>query len=165
MLRFPHDFKIRRRLRVEVVISERKIQMPGFDELGDFKSATQRYIYLRGFEEIFDPPIWSTSPGSQALYLAKSGEDPMFLLQFMPPFCRTSRHFHLKTRAETYHLLLGMGILEVDGKSHKLLPGDSFKVEPKQVHQYFSLSSPTLTLLEIAGNPGCLQKQDHFYPS
>lgn len=121
-------------------------------------------VYLEGFE-VFKPPLRSTSPGSQAVYLAIAGDrtEHMLLLQYLPSFTTTSRHYHDSPQIEVYHLLAGEGILEIDSREYIIFQGQSKVVWPRERHCYRTEESPALTMLEIHGNPDCLKKHNHHY--
>ncbi|MBI4017195.1 MAG: hypothetical protein HY363_05895 [Candidatus Aenigmarchaeota archaeon] len=104
----------------------------------------------------------SNSPASQARYLAKrSGKMHGFLLQYLPPFAVTSKHYH-KLSTETYHNLEGECFLEINGDI-KLLKNSTLTVAPGEVHQVHTKDQFALTLLSIRGDSKGLSMDDHYY--
>lgn len=104
----------------------------------------------------------SKSPGSKAIYFACNKKEMHgLLLQYMPSFSITSKHYHELT-SETYHNLEGECILEIDGKPVKL-KNSTVTVQPYQVHQVRTKEQSALTLLSIHGDPKGLSMDDHHY--
>jgi mannose-6-phosphate isomerase-like protein (cupin superfamily) len=109
----------------------------------------------------YDNPRKAKSPGSKALYLARSRDKfDGLLLQYMPPDSITSKHYHEK-RLETYYNLEGKCLLNIDGKDH-VLEKSVVAIRPGQVHQVRTLREPALTLLDMSEG-SCLSMEDHIY--
>lgn len=103
------------------------------------------------------------SPGSDAIYLARS-EDKMegLLLQMLPPHSKTSRHYH-KTKTETFHAMEEGFLVNANGKSSGFPPSTFVTIEPNVVHQLYTDYKPALTLLLVEGDPKGLSMDDHNY--
>ncbi len=52
----------------------------------------------------------------------------------LPAGGETQRHFH-KLSEEIYYLLAGKGIMEIDGESREVSPGDAILIPPGAWHQ------------------------------
>jgi len=110
----------------------------------------------------YDPPLSAKSPGSKAVYYARSRvKINGLLLQHLPPQTITSRHYH-EAKTETYYNLEGRCLIEVDGEDI-LLDKCSYEIPPNVVHQVRTEDCASLTLLEIIGDPEGLSMDDHHY--
>lgn len=128
---------------------------------------TPCFLALRGFH-IYKPPKISNSPTSRAIYYARS-EDKQngLLIQYLPPYSRTSKHYH-EQQTEAYYLIAGSVEIEtncaviplkVPGVSQvTILPG-----KPGSPHPLITYKEPALTLLQIVNCPGGLSMEDHHY--
>ncbi|MBU0761256.1 MAG: hypothetical protein KJ600_01390 [Nanoarchaeota archaeon] len=126
----------------------------------DFNGSPCSIIY-RGLDFSGSPQV-SQSAGSQAIYLArKDNGKQSFLLQYLPPRSVTSKHFHRVT-TERFHGLEGACFVEVNGEE-TLVNGRTFEVAPGKVHQVKTGEEPSLTLIEMLGNPDGLVMTDHYY--
>lgn len=123
-----------------------------------------RYVLaLKGFT-IFPYPRRSGSLGSRALYLAQS-KDPMegLLVQLLPRYSVTSKHFHDEPVREAYYTLEGRATLATSKGNIFIDRNRSYVVTPYIWHQVQTGSVPALTLLEIAGSPNGLEGLVHHY--
>lgn len=116
----------------------------------------QYFVVLEGFL-VFDPPIQSRSQkqGSKALYYAAHKEEGL-LLQYLPPRSQTSSHDHeIYEWREHYHLLAGEATLRT---SEELKEDNLVTVAPEVIHQVLTTDQPSLTLIEIKGDPNWFDK-------
>jgi len=110
----------------------------------------------------YDEIQQAKSPTSQGRYIARSEDKSNgWLLQYLPPFSHTSKHYH-GLKKEKYHGLEGECSLEIDGKKVKL-KGNVVTVQPGQIHQVKTTQQFALTLLIIQGDPKGLSMDDHNY--
>jgi len=120
------------------------------------------YVLHRSLQFNGEAQQRSHSPSSQAKYFARMSRNMQgFLLQYMPPFSVTSRHYH-KLTTETYHNLEGECTLHIDGSDVRLR-NSTVIVNPKQVHQVRTGKECALTLLVMEGDPKGLSMDDHCY--
>ncbi len=127
----------------------------------EFKFNGTLYVIFFSSRLIYTPEE-SHSPGSKAIYLARgAGEDCRegFLIQFLPPYSVTSRHFH-RREEETYYNLEGTCFLSV-GEKEIILNQSTYSVKPLQIHQLRTEKWPALNLLWIKGNS--VEGLEHFY--
>jgi len=93
---------------------------------------------------------------SHALYIAKKfpRQGLAFVLQYLPPYSHTSRHYHRET-TEIYHSLAGSCTVFRNGSPTALSGAQSLPIYTEVIHQARTTSQPSLMLLEIrgAGNP------------
>lgn len=52
----------------------------------------------------------------------------------LPSSARTTRHYHRKSE-ELYYILEGRGLMEIDGESREVVPGDAILIPPGAWHQ------------------------------
>ncbi len=52
----------------------------------------------------------------------------------LPACAQTDRHYH-KLSEEFYYLLAGTGVMEIDGESREVCPGDAILIPPGAWHQ------------------------------
>ena len=124
------------------------------------KLGNKKYILAYRDLDFFDEPKKSRSEESGAIYLAeRNAGGRSLLLQYLPPFTPTSRHFH-KITTEHFHGLVGRCIIE--GKS-AILCQDTVIVTPFTAHQLRTYEDHSLALIEMIGNPAGLSMNDHFY--
>jgi mannose-6-phosphate isomerase-like protein (cupin superfamily) len=71
---------------------------------------------------------------------------------------RSVEHFHLKTR-EAYKVLRGTLHVACEGRGHVLREGESFTIEPGQVH--FARAAREPVWIEVESTPGWTA-EDHF---
>ncbi len=182
-MRFPKDFMPRLitnrswKDKIDIVVDSRIDPMrwrmlEGFDFISLVPVDLPKLgrVQVRGMN-VLEPPVASASQGSRAVYLAAfESKDVTLLLQFLPGWSSTSRHYHPWPVKEAYHVLAGRGFLEVSksGKSYKwrLEKGHTAVVNDDEVHRYFTEGLPALTLLEITGLSveDCLfSKRNHIY--
>lgn len=106
-------------------------------------------------------PEKSQSPGSQALYLAKSEfKSPAVWIQGLVEGEQTSLHYH-QIHRETYYLIDGQATLEVDGRLIDLI--NKFSVEPWQPHIVRSSSNGSIIAIVTSGSDNCFDMNDHHY--
>lgn len=126
-----------------------------------------------GFEEyfiglgdgfhIYRPPKKATSPGSEAIYWARSKDKKRgLLLQLLRPHSSTSQHYH-RAKTESFHLIAGRAELVADKKVLPLEDGNTQTIQPGVIHQVRTESRPALTMMEIIGDPEGLSMKDHHY--
>jgi quercetin dioxygenase-like cupin family protein len=126
----------------------------------DFNGNPCCFIYKGDEFDVSQRP--SNSKGSQAIYLArKDNGNESYLLQLLPPYAVTSRHYH-KITTENFHNLEGSCNIVIDGTNNQLNRG-TMQVLPRQVHQVKTVESESLNLIEMLGNPRGLSMDDHFY--
>jgi len=121
------------------------------------------FVALRDFR-IFKEPRKAFSPGSEAVYYARS-EDKKdgLLLQYLKPNSQTSRHYHKKGK-ETYYLVEGLASLVTCSHYNKPLEqGVPITVSQRIVHQVVTENDPSIVLLKMRGPNGFIGAEDHFY--
>jgi hypothetical protein len=115
--------------------------------------------------EFFDKPRRSNSNSSDAIYLAGKRYGAISLLfQYLSPYSKTSRHYHIKT-TEVFHNLWGRCFVEVEGESDKPieLAKRSIIIPSVTIHQVRTRDEGALTLLEMWGHCKGLGMNDHYY--
>lgn len=66
----------------------------------------------------------------------------------LPPGCASLRHYH-PVAEETYHILSGAGVVEIDGERRAVRPGDSLCIPPGAAHRIANEGSADLVFLAI----------------
>jgi len=80
---------------------------------------------------------------------AAGGSQTYSLAQIMlPPGKASLKHYH-PVAEESYHILSGVGRIEMDGETASLKPGDSIAILPNQVHRIFNEGDENLIFLAI----------------
>jgi mannose-6-phosphate isomerase-like protein (cupin superfamily) len=64
----------------------------------------------------------------------------------LPPGARTTRHYHPKTE-EIYYITEGVALMEIDGETRTVRPGDAIAIPPGAKHQITNTGTGTLKLL------------------
>ena len=62
---------------------------------------------------------------------------------------RLSLQYH-DQKDETIHVLEGMAIVHLDGKTHILSEGESLRIQPKQIHRYSAPIDCDAKLIEVS---------------
>ena len=70
----------------------------------------------------------------------------------LPPGGSTERHYH-KLSEELYFLLEGTGLMEIDGTSRPVTPGDAILIPPGAWHQITTTSPDPLRFLCCCAPP------------
>ena len=70
----------------------------------------------------------------------------------LPPGGSTERHFH-KISEELYLLLEGTGLMEIDGETRTVVPGDAILIPPGAWHQITATAPSTLRFLCCCAPP------------
>lgn len=60
-----------------------------------------------------------------------------FAYVVIPSGCSSRLHYH-PSDEETYYVLKGKGRMTINGKEHKVTPGDAILIHPPEKHQIFS---------------------------
>lgn len=61
---------------------------------------------------------------------------------------KCSLHFHEK-KFETFHMLSGTVLLEIDNETYKFLPGDTVDIRPYQEHRFGGIDEDSM-ILEVS---------------
>lgn len=64
----------------------------------------------------------------------------------LPPGGKTTRHFHPKTE-EIYYITDGTALMEIDGETRAVGPGDAIAIPPGAKHQITNTGTTLLRLL------------------
>ena len=70
----------------------------------------------------------------------------------LPPGKATDRHYHQKSE-EFYYITEGTGLMEIDGDTRTVGPGDAILIPPGAWHQITAASDSTLRLLCCCAPP------------
>lgn len=70
----------------------------------------------------------------------------------MPPGAAEVRHLH-KSARQFFFVLAGTAVLELNGPSHELRPGEGLEVAPGVPHQIFNKSNEVLEFLLVSQPP------------
>ena len=70
----------------------------------------------------------------------------------LPPGAATDRHYH-KESEEIYYILEGQGIMELEGESQQVGPGDAILIPPGSWHQITASSESEIRLLCCCSPP------------
>ncbi len=163
----------------EFQVASAVLPNPGFVEVArnfglnidEFNFGDIAYCVAHKDLDFYPEPKMSRSrkQGSGAIYLAErdSGERSL-LLQYLPPFNLTSRHYH-KITTEYFHGLAGSCHIDVSAVSGAMgsrasvtLEGNTFEMKPGHWHQLRTDEGPSLALIEMVGNPEGLCMGDHY---
>lgn len=74
----------------------------------------------------------------------------------IPPGNASSQHFH-KFSEESYLILSGEAIINIDGQELTLLPGEAVLIEPQEIHQISNRADNDLVFIAVcvpAWSPG-----------
>lgn len=66
----------------------------------------------------------------------------------LPPGCASLRHYH-PVAEETYHILSGVGVVEIGGERRTVRPGDSLCIPSGTVHRIANEGAVDLIFLAI----------------
>lgn len=77
------------------------------------------------------------------------GEDLSIIEERVPPGAVEQRHRHLHSR-QFFYVLSGEATLELEGESHRLLPGHGLHVPPLAAHQLRNDSMEEIRFLVIS---------------
>lgn len=72
----------------------------------------------------------------------------------------TEAHYHTKT-TEVYTVLLGTGLLKHNQNEVQIRPGESFLIEPTDVHQVVNTGNVDLVILSSKDKP---RQSKDYYP-
>lgn len=78
----------------------------------------------------------------------------------LAPAQATQRHYH-RLAEEIYHLTAGTGVMELDGETREVGPGDTILIPPGAWHQLTSTGSEELRLLCCCSPP--YSHEDTFF--
>lgn len=128
------------------------------------------YLAHHNLEIITPNEQGSCSSGSQCMYVAMGCHDGYStLLQYIPPNCQSSSHYHCRT-TEDFHNLYGrcrIGLTKQvsdDSEKHYIdLVGSSFTVPTRHIHQMRTYDEPALNFLFMRGLLDPRDTSDHHY--
>lgn len=155
--------KITNRIR-EILIKEEKESVNNLANLEINLAGVPFFLLLKNFHLYQPEKQKAKSPGSQAIYPARSANKMNgLLLQYLPPHSQTSCHFH-QIKTEIYHSLAGEAFIEIDqAMTVKLMYAGSRVIFPRTIHQVKTANKPSLILIEVLGDPEGLSMADHVY--
>lgn len=70
----------------------------------------------------------------------------------LPPGTATERHYHKKSE-EIYYILEGTGVMELDGETREVVPGDAILIPPGSWHQITAAQGNEIRLLCCCAPP------------
>jgi mannose-6-phosphate isomerase-like protein (cupin superfamily) len=95
-------------------------------------------------ENLSSQKPFTTKDGSQIRSILDRSNSPVenqsLAEASLPVGCATQRHYH-KASEELYFLLEGTGIMEIDGASREVGPGDAILIPPGAWHQLTASAS------------------------
>lgn len=101
-------------------------------------------------KDISEPLITPSGEIISELIGRGSGGQPNHSLAriVIPPGKSSVPHFH-KVSQETYFILEGNGLIQVDGKEFSLTPGQACFIEPEEIHQIKNQGEEDLVFLAV----------------
>ena len=106
-------------------------------------------MHLRNVDEVAPARSAHGATIYETVGLSAGGSSAHSLAQIvLPPGCASLRHYH-PVAEETYHILSGAGVVEIDGARRTVRPGDSLYIPPGAAHRIANEGSADLVFLAI----------------
>ena len=114
------------------------------------------FVHHMTLQNLASQPPFTTKDGSTIRSILDRSNAPVRLQSLaeatLPPGSATQRHYH-RISEELYFLLEGTGLMEIDGTSREVVPGDAILIPPGAWHQITATSPAPLRFLCCCAPP------------